>query len=262
MSQLLTSLASCTAVTATFVGGLYIWPYRDRNDPRLIYLRCVSVMVTCALSSILVFYTVPIKNWPDDFVNLMGISPSRNLQFDKSLLPSLTLTTFLFFGPLALLKDTYTFYEAKKELLSEMQLVSFWRNYLIAPLAEEYVFRSVMTSLLSTSISSPLLMILISSFFFSLAHSHHYLLQSIQNTQLSYENAKSMLMMTMVFGCYSGTFFLKSRCLISSIACHIFCNFLGFPDFETLHSRKKWWYPTVVGVVLWSVAFPLYLMYF
>ena len=261
MVQLITSLACCTVVTLTFVGSLYIWPYRDRNDPRSIRLRSLSVAITCALSTLLVCYILPIET-PGDFMDTIGISPSRNLQFKISALPPLILTALLFLGPLAVLKDTYILSELKQELLNEICLLSFWRNYLIAPLAEEFVFRGVMTSLLSASINSPFLVVIISSIFFSLAHSHHYFLQNVQNTRLSFSEAISMMAMTMIFGCYGATFFLKSHCLISSIICHIFCNFMGFPDFETLMLRKKWWYPTIIGTGIWFVAFPCYLMYF
>lgn len=262
MVDLVTSLISSTAVACTFVGLLYIWPYRVRRDPRSIRLRIVSVAITCTLSTILVSYIIPYKNYPQDMINILGISLSKNLQITTSLLPTLILSSLLFLGPLAVLKDTYTLNELKNEFITELGYETFWRDYLIAPLSEEFVFRGVIIALLSSSINNSFIILIISSVIFSAAHTHHYFLQGIQQTLYSKSALFSILIITMIFGLYSGTLFIKSNCLISSISCHIFCNAMGAPDLVTLRQRKKWWYPTIAGVIGFALAFPVYLICF
>ncbi|XP_062117577.1 CAAX prenyl protease 2 [Humulus lupulus] len=121
-----------------------------------------------------------------------------------------------------------------------------WRNYVVAPLTEELVFRACMVPLLlcgGFKISS---VIFLCPVFFSLAHLNHFMeVYSKQN----YNFIKSFLAVgfqlgyTLIFGSYASFLFIRTGNLLAPLVAHICCNFMGLP---VLFSRSK-------GIV--SVAF-------
>ncbi|MBX9718992.1 MAG: CPBP family intramembrane metalloprotease [Microbacteriaceae bacterium] len=106
-------------------------------------------------------------------------------------------------------------------------LVSFdlaaWRDVIFGPIAEEFVFRSCMCSLLLAAGWSPTATVLISPLFFGTAHLHHLMIHpAIQVIgQFGY---------TTLFGWIVAFYFVQTRSLFAPAIAHIFCNFVGLPE--------------------------------
>ncbi len=134
-----------------------------------------------------------------------------------------------------------------------------WRNFIVCPLTEEFVFRGCMIPLvypflgqIHTCIVVPL--------FFGVAHLHHIIegyffneapLDSIvlqHLFQFSY---------TYVFGIYSTYLFLRTGSIFPAISAHMFCNYMGFPNISDLISDFQGWIKNVIFFfyVLGFVAF-------
>ena len=185
---------------------------------------------------------------------------------DISLLPvfviPLILTAILYSGPLVVLTDTYTWTEFKTHLSEEFSLndVVFIRNYIVAPVSEDYIFRAVMVCLLREVSNNYLFLILASSLVFSLAHSHHYFFQRIQgDVKISEREWVFQMTYTFLFGCYCCLFYLKTGSFLTPALLHAFCNFMGFPDLDLLLSNKRYFRATVGGFICWILAMYLYI---
>lgn len=117
-------------------------------------------------------------------------------------------------------------------VLSLTSSVSSWRNYFVAPLTEELVFRACMIPLLLCGGFSTYTVIFLCPIFFSLAHLNHLLEYYYQHNcslikacmvvgvQLGY---------TVIFGAYASFLLVRTGHLTAPLIAHIFCNFMGLP---------------------------------
>ncbi|CAL0321439.1 unnamed protein product [Lupinus luteus] len=117
--------------------------------------------------------------------------------------------------------------------------VLVWRNYVVAPITEELVFRAGMIPLLLCGGFRPYSVILLCPIFFSLAHLNHFMeIYAKQN----YRIKKAVMIIglqlgyTVIFGSYASFLFIRTGHLISPLVAHIFCNFMGLP---VLFSRRN-----------------------
>jgi len=111
----------------------------------------------------------------------------------------------------------------------------FWitmRNYCIAPLTEEIVFRGCMIpSLLATGMS-PARVSLVAPLFFGIAHVHHAATRILRG-----ERPKAVLLMTTfqfaytsLFGAYASHAFIRVGSVLPVTLSHGYCNWMGLPD--------------------------------
>ncbi|KAH1216981.1 CAAX prenyl protease 2 [Glycine max] len=114
-----------------------------------------------------------------------------------------------------------------------------WRNYVLAPLTEELVFRACMIPLLLCGGLKTYSAILLCPIFFSLAHLNHFLeIYAKQN----YRIVKAAMVIglqlgyTVVFGSYASFLFIRTGHLIAPLVAHIYCNFMGLP---VLYSQRS-----------------------
>jgi len=136
------------------------------------------------------------------------------------------------------------------------------RNYLVAPLSEEFVFRACLIPLLVPGFGN-VLPIFICPLFFGVAHIHHVIerLQLGENPKDVWFTAIFQFGYTTVFGGYTAFLFLRTGHLIGPVVCHSFCNFMGFPHIDQIPSSQ---HPRLIsasfvaGLVLFLVlALPL-----
>ncbi|KAL4199071.1 hypothetical protein AMTRI_Chr03g49370 [Amborella trichopoda] len=107
-----------------------------------------------------------------------------------------------------------------------------WRNYVVAPLTEELVFRACMIPLLLCGGFSKYTIVFLSPIFFSLAHVNH-LLELYYDQRISFSRAVMsvglQLGYTVIFGYYASFLFIRTGHLAAPIAAHVFCNVMGLP---------------------------------
>ncbi|CAH8445066.1 unnamed protein product [Heterobilharzia americana] len=116
------------------------------------------------------------------------------------------------------------------------------RNFVIAPLSEELIFRACITFHLRPLFSSCILLCFVSSLFFSLAHLHH-IFESVrhgQDFQSAFKSSLFQVFYTTLFGMYSGFLMLRTGNIASSVVTHSLCNFFGLPDITGAIERAKY----------------------
>jgi prenyl protein peptidase len=174
--------------------------------------------------------------------------PSKS--FWKTILP-LIATVVLFAGPLCqwLLDDPEDWYPTQVASSlrrgARMSLV-WWRNYIVAPIAEEWAFRACMCPLLRAAGFTFFSCVVIPPLLFGIAHAHHVFL--ILRDRAGGTKILSVVVTilfqvfyTTVFGMMASFYFLTSGSIFGSILSHAFCNMMGFPDFvEAKNSDRKW----------------------
>ncbi|ELR22428.1 CAAX prenyl protease 2, putative [Acanthamoeba castellanii str. Neff] len=266
------AVVSCVGLAGWFVGSLYLWPdlHRiDRNSPVVIKRRFASVGLACVTAVIYLYF------WANDrdlgkVMEWMGVRTTGIIQ--AAIIP-LALTMVLFAGPLAMTYYDDWFFHIQRgtlhtylfdQLKADVSSLIFWRNYVVGPFTEEWVFRSCMCPLLICGGFSWTQTIFLSPFFFGIAHMHH-IIQHLhkQGTELkdAWAEVLFQLFYTTVFGCYSAFLFLRTGHIVAPFLAHAFCNIMGFPAIEYIpsHPHKEKLYIAFVGglILFFVLLFPL-----
>ncbi|KAG1661309.1 hypothetical protein FOA52_008656 [Chlamydomonas sp. UWO 241] len=251
------ALAGCLAVTGAFVGALYVWRLPlPRSHPSTIRRRMVSVAGACAVAWLPTYAALRKGARLPDALGLTtaGLPASAALP--------LVLTATFFGGPLLLrLRDARPVAAARGvaraaagwarrlaravaagdwlavadvagEPFHNATLVG-WRNLVVAPLAEEFVFRGCMTPLLVLKGFSERTAVLITPLFFGVAHLHH-LHDLVVHQRVPLAHAATAVgfqfAYTSVFGAYEAFLLLRTGSLAAPVLAHAFCNWMGVPD--------------------------------
>ncbi|CAK8693260.1 CAAX prenyl protease 2-like [Clavelina lepadiformis] len=226
------AILSCLAFAILYVGSLYIKSQRlPRDHPKTIKERILRVSLASALACVILFFSSSNSTsqcQSATFLEWIGI------RFE-GLIPAVFLPSFLiiilFLGPVVMLLIDHGM---KSLFSSQMSDITIWRNYFVAPLSEELVFRGCMLPLLVPAFGK-FTSILLAPWFFGLAHIHHASEQyKTGSYPLSTIVASTLFQAsyTTIFGILSSYIFLRTGHLISAFISHALCNMMGFPEFE------------------------------
>ena len=147
----------CFLVSVCYVCSLYVWPARfraPRDAPAVIARRFVSLAGACtlALAPLTRVLTRPPHPeltaarvslppfTPRGLADVMGLHVSL-AHASRSVASTLGLAATLFLGPLAHLALDGRLGHRVREVTSLRTLIQ-WRNFVVAPLAEEFAFRA------------------------------------------------------------------------------------------------------------------------
>ncbi|KAF8959177.1 hypothetical protein BDZ97DRAFT_1667489 [Flammula alnicola] len=110
------------------------------------------------------------------------------------------------------------------------------RNYWVAPITEEIVFRACVLSIYHLSGASRMRMIFLGPLTFGLAHVHHGY-ETFHRYGRNAAAAKRALITslfqlayTTLFGSHASYLFLRTGSILPPITAHIFCNVMGIPE--------------------------------
>ena len=269
-----------------FVGSLYMTSEDIRqlshNNPIQIKQRAVSTFVSCITCCILVYgwctstgneKRVPVNQLLG--LRVVGVVPA-------AVLP-LALTLLLFLGALVCKVCEYIAFQRIDNRASTSNATIIWptitdaknsitqyfstwpniRTVVIAPVAEEFVFRACMAAVMLHSGNwSCGKIVFVLPLFFGVAHAHHFyrlvFLEKIPMKRALFQ-CLFQFTYTSLFGMYASFIFLRTGHLIGAILCHCFCNWNGFPDLGWLTDKKDIAapYKTIIGTayVVGIVAF-------
>jgi len=241
-----------------YVASLYIWKNKEiSTHPETIKRRFISVAFVTLFGPVWVGWFVdPYLLQGHSLAQLLGLRLDALIY--AIVLPFI-LTYILFLGPISMewysgyfhtcLQPTYWFHSLKT-------MIGF-RNYIIAPLTEEFIFRACILALI-ISCTEPTKAVFICPIFFGTAHLHHMIEQIRLGTKWRIAVFTSLFQFsyTYIFGAYSAYLFLRTGHVIAPIVCHSFCNHMGFPDFGALSEMppKRRWISTscfLVGMCGW-----------
>jgi prenyl protein peptidase len=113
------------------------------------------------------------------------------------------------------------------------------RNLVVAPLAEEFVFRGCMVSPLLSAGLQPWEVSFIAPMFFGTAHFHHAYLKMKQGSRMSQVIVVTAFQFayTTLFGAYAAHTFIRTGSTVAVFVSHSFCNCMGLPDLGFLQRR-------------------------
>jgi membrane protease YdiL (CAAX protease family) len=140
------------------------------------------------------------------------------------------------------------------------------RNYLIAPITEELVFRCSIIPVLQASGMTDRSIIWISPMFFGFAHAHHAFLRYSQGLPLFTVLLQTTFQFayTTLFGMYCSYLYLRTMSVLAVCVCHAFCNIMGLPnlsffgptspDYSTRHVLTVLLFTGIIGFYLGIVV--------
>ncbi|KIK98535.1 hypothetical protein PAXRUDRAFT_823761 [Paxillus rubicundulus Ve08.2h10] len=214
---------------------------RWRDDPDVIRARLVAVGIATVLCCAIVFglMTTVSGNENDQLTAsqltriYLGFTPTK-------ILPHL-VTPVLFLGPLYghfLLESppSQSNWSFKDDGVSMLFSLTCMRNYIVAPITEEIVFRACVLTVYHLTQASRTRMIYLSPLLFGAAHVHHAwdtynrygrnpaaLKRAVIGTTFQFTY-------TSIFGFYCSYLFLRTGSVLAPITAHMFCNIMGVPQ--------------------------------
>ncbi|XP_065887752.1 CAAX prenyl protease 2-like [Dysidea avara] len=244
---------ACFILAVAFVGSLYLAPTnKPRDDPETIRWRMLLTGIVTISSP---FYLLL---WADrttteqgaELHHVLGIKTDGIL---TAIILPLLLTIVLYAG--VIIHTLMAFASQSNSVLMHFNAyrLSFCleiclRNYFVAPFVEEFVFRACMLPMLTASMGK-WIGVLVCPLFFGVAHLHH-LVEWYRWRQRPLVHALLITTVqfcyTSLFGLYSAFLFIRTGHLTSPVVSHMFCNFMGLPDIDTL-IRSKY------SMLLWTL---------
>ena len=125
----------------------------------------------------------------------------------------------------------------KRDELSDYTEIEFIRAIIVAPIVEEMLFRGIFIPFLLNHHCSKVFVFFYCSSLFGVAHLHH-LISEKNITKKKVMKSLVQVGFTTLFGMYSTSVYFQTNSIVSTILCHGYCNFLGFPDFSAMEEKK------------------------
>ncbi|XP_057979975.1 CAAX prenyl protease 2 isoform X3 [Malania oleifera] len=233
---------ACTAMAFFYVTILYAPTVllrlpRPTSFKQFLIRRFFCAAISSVFSFLFSALILPVKRWEPSY--LLGVYGMRLDHLWQAVVFPLSLTSLMYAGSLVvkylLLVNLWKEYKnhgggtlfdcirrVPQKLLgwifSLASNVVAWRNYVVAPITEELVFRACMIPLLLCGGFRIYTVIFLCPVFFSLAHLNHFF-------ELYGQQNRSLLRASMVVGH-----------LLAPVVAHIFCNMMGLP---VLFSRRN-----------------------
>lgn len=241
-------IALCSAFAGAYVGCLYLFRSKlPRDHPHTIKQRIVSVCCVSAACPLLLYTALGTSESDPNGIRLLSL-----LGFGRTLAEEARISMwamryflFLFLGPIVQETVDNTWHHRPSP-----RSAIYLRNFVVAPLTEELVFRCCIHPVMSAAVGG-VSAFWVSPLFFGFAHLHHW-----------FEGVPLVVILaqfgyTTVFGWLSTWVFVDTASALAPIMGHAFCNFMGLPDFEGAikHRHRSVVIPTyLVGVALaWGV---------
>ncbi|KAI8140799.1 hypothetical protein BJV82DRAFT_671176 [Fennellomyces sp. T-0311] len=270
---------ACIAFGFIYVAGFYLFRTKQnanlsRNHPVTIKNRIRAVTFASIVTPFLVWLIMLSHPFNHSILQVLGLRLPSSVSELAALTGPVVLTAVLFLGPLVQLYYEQSLpYQSNFDFTRDVKSVFFsllgQRNYVVAPITEEFVFRACMIAVLHHAGFSRAYLIFVSPMYFGLAHLHH----AWENFHQWGSNKGALRLVlfsstfqfcyTTVFGWYVSFVFLRLGSIWPPILCHTFCNIMGFPDVSDIQlqspARQKVIKCAFAGgvVLFWCLLFPL-----
>ena len=260
MENITASLACCCLVIL-FVFSLYVPGLGlPRNHPRTVRRRIYATAIVCGVGPGMLYFLLDFSEQLtlSTFLGLLGIRWTGVLT--AALFPCV-LILLLYTGCLVQLvleeEKTWTDIRLKRKDL-------ILRDYFVAPIAEELIFRACMLMVLLSAFEK-YRAISVCPLFFGLAHMHHLIEWFRAKNGSSFSQACCTILLqvvyTSIFGLFAAFVFVRTQHLLGIVLSHSLCNMMGLPPIEdALQHPKKCYIMSsyVIGVILFVfLLFPL-----
>lgn len=250
------AVTACTSMALFYVAILYAPTFILRLPPpsslkSFMIRRFICAAISSIVSLLVCSLILPIRSKGASI--LFGVYGIRVDHIWQAVVFPVSLTSLMYAGSLVL--KFMILVESRRERSSDGEGLSFeciksalqgfleliisvasnvlaWRNFVVAPLTEELVFRACMIPLLLCGGFKPYTAICLCPIFFSLSHLNHLMeFYSKQNYSLikTFMVVGLQLGYTVIFGSYASFLFIRTGHLLAPLVAHIFCNFMGLP---------------------------------
>ncbi|KAH1039759.1 hypothetical protein J1N35_041502 [Gossypium stocksii] len=250
------AVIACIAMTLFYVAILYAPTLILRLPPPQSYKnfmirRFICAAVCSVVSVIFCALVLPITSGETSYS--FGVYGIRSDHFWQAMVFPLFLTSLMYAGSL-MLKSMLLVNKWKEhrhqegepllgcikstllslpgQMSSVASNVLFWRNFIVAPVTEELVFRACMIPLLLCGGFKAYNVIFLCPTFFSLAHLNHMMeIYSRHNYSLLKASLVVGLQLgyTVIFGSYASFLFIRTGNIVAPLVAHAFCNYMGLP---------------------------------
>ena len=272
------NMGYCLSVTLFYILSLYLIPSSIRAKPRDDKLHIKFRMVAASTSTLVAVVAVYFLSSDTSTSSFFSINHVRRylaslgLQLNVRVFCSSTITTIgimliFYLGPISTWVSYYVFIsrnnlvhvdggvEARKGILTVRDMIRndvdilrkqyndivILRNFIIAPITEELVFRSLLVFFLYPCYCSSWSVIFVAPAWFSFAHVHHCYEKVRKGETLASALISSLVQAsyTYIFGCIAALLFLRTGSIVSPIASHVICNFIGLPNVDFMNRRSS-----------------------
>ncbi|KAF2688645.1 Abi-domain-containing protein [Lentithecium fluviatile CBS 122367] len=211
-------------------------PQLTRDAPSSIRARIRAVTFSCIVSVVLAAYVLHQSGHVSslDILGLFGFWPISLLDSARTML----LVVILFAGPLfeyGIVDGGLKDWIRGKDVY---QVLSSWvgyRNYVMGPISEELIWRSLIIPLHVLANFSGKQIIFLTPLYFGIAHVHHLYEFRITHPHIPLVQAVARSLFqftyTSLFGFFAAFVFLRTGNVFSAILAHSFCNWMGLPRF-------------------------------
>lgn len=228
----------CLGLPALFVSSLYVVDTGlARDHPRTVRRRMIAIAVVCLIAPVYLWLCSDSRDSGASrhLLDVLGVKLSGLPS--ALVLPSL-LVIALYIGPIV---QTWTEGTALFGHIVSSRMDLNLRSYVVAPFAEEFVFRACMLPLLLPWMGVAW-SIVVCPLFFGLAHLHHLVEWYRHGNTTPFSTALLTVIVqfcyTSIFGMFSAYLFVRTGHLASPVICHAFCNAMGLPSFDTVPSNS------------------------
>ncbi|KAF1961066.1 CaaX prenyl protein-like proteinase Rce1 [Byssothecium circinans] len=211
-------------------------PQLTRDAPSSIRARIRAVTFSCVVSVILTVYILYQSGHvsPSEMLRLLGIWPVSLWDTARTML----LVAILFAGPLfeyGIVDGEWRHWVKGSGLYESLCSWIGYRNYVVGPVSEELIWRSLIIPLHVLARFSGMQIIFLTPLYFGIAHIHHLYEFHLTHPQtplvLAILRSLFQFTYTSLFGFFAAFVFVRTGNVYTAILAHTFCNWMGLPRF-------------------------------
>lgn len=233
--------------------------WRDDNSVIKARLYAVSLSTICSLLIVaIVIINVDTSSSWITIRNHLGFTLPSSTLLAYGLVPLLYIGALLsryLAGGLPFQRN----WSLHHNLLPIFQTTIGLRNFVVAPLTEELVFRSCVLAIMRLSEQPKNKMIFLSPLWFGCAHLHRAFEMYDQNGRTSKAAKLALLtssvqfLYTTFFGWLTAFLFLSTGSVLPCITSHIFCNIMGLP-IDSMRKSYSVIFMQLMGILLFALG--------
>lgn len=229
-------LAACIGLPSAFVLSLYaVSAGFPRNHPVTVRRRILVITILCLAAPFYVWsWSSPSDGKGEPLWRVLGIKWDGLLW---AVVCPLVLVLAAYTGPIV---HCISCGANPFATLTHHRRDIALRNFIVAPFAEEFVFRACLVPFL-LPVLGRLGTILLCPLFFGIAHLHHFF-EWLRNraTPITYVLLELGLQLgyTSIFGIFSSFLFVRTGHLVSPVLAHTSCNILGLPPLDEIQKHR------------------------
>ena len=255
--EFLIACLACVFLTVLFVSSLYfVDSGLSRNHFSTVRTRIFATAVVCVLSFGLLYLLLLVYDGISlvTYLDLLGIRTNGIIA--GTLCPCL-LVMLLYTGYLV-----QWICERSWRQVTWKRLDLMARDYVIAPFAEEFIFRACMLVVLCSAMDK-YGAIFLPPLLFGLAHMHHLMEWYRGKVAVPFSQACLNILLqvtyTSIFGLFTAFVFIRTRNLLGIVLAHSLCNVMGLPPLEDVLENS--WKKVIIAAYISGIFFFVYFLF-